>query len=256
MKNFLIDYFVDKESFIDLQIDFLKQDFFYSMNQDDLPPYKRILLTEDFSISEQIPLPYSEDPNGISYDTHNIFFYKTFLPAKIKRLSDDFLYDFYNYIREELLENQKERRKFLNEQKKRVASVIDNIGQFNFIDFRLFTELKSQLCQIEFAVNSPTLFNDKFLKVDKLAFKGWKEQDLLLFFTFLKEQKVISPSVTDADLGLFLERNFCVEKDDEVTELDNLNKNLSYFASGNKKTYKAEVRLKRLFDKFNINSST
>src|SRR5690606_28254059 len=125
MKNFLIDYFVDKESFIDLQIDFLKQDFFYSMNQDDLPPYKRILLTEDFSISEQIPLPYSEDPNGISYDIHNIFFYKTFLPAKIKRLSDDFLYDFYNYIREELLENQKERRKFLNEQKIRVASVID-----------------------------------------------------------------------------------------------------------------------------------
>lgn len=248
MKNFLIDYFVDKESFIDLQIDFLKQDFLY--DEDCFPPFKRILLTEDFCISEQIPLPYSEDPNGISYDTHNIFFYKTFLPAKIKRISYDFLEYFYDYIREELLESQKDRRKFLNEQKKRVASVIDNIDQFNFIDFRLFTELKSQLCQIEFAVNSPTLYNDKYLKVDKLAFKGWKEQDLLLFFTFLKEQKVISPSVTDADLGLFLERNFCVEKDDEVTELDNLNKSLSYFASGKKDTYKAQVRLKRLFSKF------
>ena len=71
-----------------------------------------------------------------------------------------------------------------------------------------------------------------------------------MFFTFLKEQKVISPSVTDGDLGLFLERNFCVEKNDEVTELDNLNKSLSYFASGKKDTYKAQVRLKRLFDKF------
>src|SRR5690606_34477085 len=201
------------------------------MNQDDLPPYKRILLTEDFSISEQIPLPYSEDPNGISYDIHNIFFYKTFLPAKIKRLSDDFLYDFYNYIREELLENQKERRKFLNEQKIRVASVIDNIDQFNFIDFRLFTELKSQLCQIEFAVNSPTLFNDKYLKVDKLALHNWNETDLVTFFHFLRTQKVID-FVSDAELGRFLERNFCVENDDgEVSSLDSLNKRLNCTSS-------------------------
>lgn len=248
MKNFLIDYFVDKESFIDLQIDFLKQDFLY--DEDCFPPFKRILLTEDFCISEQIPLPYSEDPNGISYDTHNIFFYKTFLPAKIKRISYDFLEHFYDYIREELLESQKDRRKFLNEQKKRIGSVIDNIDQFNFIDFRLFTELKSQLLQIEIAINSPTLYNDKYLKVDKLSFKGWKEQDLLMFFTFLRKENVISPSVTDVDLGLFLERNFCVEKDDVVTTLDDLNRSLHDFKSGIKKTHKTEVRLKRLFNKF------
>ena len=250
MKNFLIDYFVDKESFIDLQIDFLKQDFFYSMNQDDLPPYKRILLTEDFSISEQIPLPYSEDPNGISYDTHNIFFYKTFLPAKIKRISYNFLEHFYDYIREELLESQKDRRKFLNEQKKRVASVIDNIDQFNFIDFRLFTELKSQLCQIEFAVNSPTLFNDKYLKVDKLALHNWNETDLVTFFHFLRTQKVID-FVSDAELGRFLERNFCVENDDvEVSSLDSLNKRLNDLKNENKINDRSEKRLSDLFKNF------
>src|SRR5690606_3196752 len=112
------------------------------------------------------------------------------------------------------------------------------------------TELKGQLLQLEIAVNSPTLYNDKYLKVDKLTFKGWKEQDLLLFFTFLKEQKVISPSVTNGDLGWFLDSNFCIEKNDEVTELDKMNKSLSYFASGKKDTYKGQVRLKRLFDKF------
>ena len=249
MKTFYIDHFVNEQSFIDLQINFLKQDFFYQMDPEPIP-FERSLRKEDFYINEQKPLPHSQDPNGTSYTTKKKYFFEEHLIDVISNLSTNYLEDFYDYIREDLLESQKERRKFLNDEKKRVASIIDNIDQFNFIDFRLFTELKGQLLQLEIAVNSPTLYNDKYLKVDKLTFKGWKEQDLLLFFTFLKEQKVISPSVTDGDLGLFLERNFCVEKNDEVTELDNLNKSLSYFASGKKGTYKAQVRLKRLFDKF------
>ena len=68
-------------------------------------------------------------------------------------------------------------------------------------------------------------------------------------FNKIKEN-VISPSVTDVDLGLFLERNFCVEKDDVVTTLDDLNRSLHDFKSGIKKTHKTEVRLKRLFNKF------
>src|SRR5690606_27612568 len=213
-------------------------------------PFERSLRKEDFYINEQKPLPHSQDPNGTSYTTTKKYFFEEHLIDVISNLSTNYLDDFYHYIREDLLEDQKQRRKFLNDEKKRISLIYDNIEQFNFINIRLFTELKSQLVQIEIAVNSPTLYNDKYLKVDKLSFKGWKEQDLLLFFTFLKEQKIISPSVTDADLGLFLERNFCVEKDDVVSELDGLNKNLSYFASGKKSTHKAQVRLKRLFDKF------
>lgn len=250
MKTFYIDYFIDTESFIDLQIDFLKQDFIYLMDSEAHGGFDRVFRKDDFFITQQVPLLHEQDPNGYSFGTERLYFYANYLDYIINQLSINYLNDLYDYIREDLLEDQKKRRKFLNEEKKRIASLIDNINQFNFIDFRLFTELKSQLCQIEIAVNSPTLYNDKYLKVDRLAFKGWKEQDLLLFFTFLKEQKVISPSITDADLGLFLERNFCVEKDDVVSELDNLNKNLSDFASGKKKTHKAEVRLKRLFDKF------
>src|SRR5690606_2798813 len=112
------------------------------------------------------------------------------------------------------LEDQKKRRKFLNDEKKRISLIYDNIEQFNFINIRLFTEIKAQLIEIEKALHSPTLYNDKYLKFEKLALIGWKEQDLLMFFNFLRTEKVIDKNVTDADLGLFLERNFCVEKDD------------------------------------------
>lgn len=256
MKSLYIDYFINEQSFIDLQIDFLKKDHYYKMDPEVLGNFQREFRKEDFYIQEQVPSSNGKEPHGYSYEFNKVYFYKNYLGYIINQLTQNYLNYFYDYIREDLLENQKDRRKFLNEEKKRIASILDNINQFDFIDFRLFTELKGQLLQIEIAVNSPTLYNDKYLKETKLELVGWKEQDLLLFFTFLKEQNIIKPKITDADLGLFLERNFCVEKDDVVTELDNLNKNLSYFASGKKDTYKAQVRLKRLFDKFNINSST
>ncbi|MEG0984219.1 hypothetical protein [Algoriella sp.] len=251
MKPFLIDYFIDRESFIDLQIDFLKQDFFYSMNQDDLPPFKRILLTDDFSISEQIPLPYSEDPNGISYDTHNIFFYKTFLPAKIERISHNFLEDFYNYIREELLEDQKERRKFLDKQKKRVASVIDNIDEFNFIDFRLFTELKSQLCQIEIAINSPTLYNDKYIGADRIKLEGWNKIDMIALFYFLRQERAIE-NVSDIKLGHFIERFFCIEENDKFQELAEINKKISGIKKQDVTISKSTERIRKFFKNIDL----
>jgi len=250
MKNFLIDYFVDKESFIDLQIDFLKQDFVYNMNSELFTGFERVLRKEDFYIEEQIPLPQSEDPNGISFLMQKLYFYETYLTTVISKLSSNYLNDFYNYIREDLLEDQRKRRKFLNDEKKRISLIYDNIEQFNFINIRLFTEIKAQLIEIEKALHSPTLYNDKYLKFEKLALTGWKEQDLLMFFNFLRTEKVIDKNVTDADLGLFLERNFCVEKDDVATSLDNINKKLHDFNTGIKKTHKTEVRLKRLFDKF------
>lgn len=250
MKNFLIDYFVDKDSFIDLQIDFLKQDFVYSMNSELFTGFERVLRKEDFYIEEQIPLPQSEDPNGISFSMQKLYFYETYLATVISKLSSNYLNDFYNYIREDLLESQKDRRKFLNEEKKRVASIIDNINQFNFIDFRLFTELKSQLCQIEFAINSPTLYNDKYLKVDKLALHKWNETDLVTFFHFLRTQKVID-FISDAELGRFLERSFCVENDEgEVSSLDSLNKRLNDLKNVNKLNDRSEKRLSDLFKKF------
>lgn len=249
MKDFLIDYFKDTDSFITLQRDFQKQDYHYDMDSGFDPGFDKNLIKEEFSISKRIYTAYEEDPYNTSFKIEKYFFYKDFLPTTINKISSNYLEDFYNYIREDLLEDQKKRRKFLNEQKKSITNTYDKLSQFDFIGSANFNELKAQIIEIEKAVYSPTLHNDKYLKVDKLSLIGWKEQDLLMFFNFLRKEKIISSSVTDADLGLFLERNFCVEKDDEVTSLENLNKKLHDFTSGIKKTYKTEVRLKRLFNK-------
>lgn len=249
MKNFLIDYFVDKESFIDLQIDFLKQDFVYSMNSELFPGFERILRKEDFYIEEQIPLPQSEDPNGISFSMQKLYFYETYLATVISKLSSNYLNDFYNYIREDLLEDQRKRRKFLNDEKKRISLIYDNIEQFNFINIRLFTEIKAQLIEIEKALHSPTLYNDKYLKADKLTLHNWNETDLVTFFHFLRSQKVID-FISDAELGRFLERSFCVENNDgEVSSLDSLNKKLNDLKNVNRLSDKSTKRLRAIFEK-------
>ncbi len=249
MSKFLIDYFISIDTFIDLQINFLKQDYLYQLTPESFS-IERELLKEDFYIRDEHILPVDNDPYSCTAEYTKRYFYKNYLPRIISSISADYLDVFYDDIREEFLENQKARRKFIKEKRKYISSIYESINQFSFLDSLLLNSLKSQIIEIEKVVYSPELYSDKYLKAGKLSLIGWKEQDLLLFFTFLREQKVISPSVTDADLGLFLERNFCVEKDDEVFELDNLNKNLSDFASGKKGTYKAQVRLKRLFDKF------
>lgn len=249
MKNFLIDYFVDKESFIDLQIDFLKQDFVYSMNSELFPGFERVLRKDDFYIEEQIALPQSEDPNGISFIMQNVYFYETYLGTLISKLSSNYLNDFYNYIREDLLEDQRKRRKFLNDEKKRISLIYDNIEQFNFINIRLFTEIKAQLIEIEKALHSPTLYNDKYLKADKLTLHNWNETDLVTFFHFLRSQKVID-FISDAELGRFLERSFCVENNDgEVSSLDSLNKKLNDLKNVNRLSDKSTKRLRAIFEK-------
>src|SRR5690554_3094302 len=250
MQQFFIEYFRDIESFIDLQVEFTKEDFIYLNNPEISHLVKRKFISEDFYIQDQVPLSHKEDPTGLSYGFEKRYFYKDHLPYVIKRISFDYLEGFYDHIREELLEDQKKRRKFLDEEKKHIASIFENINQFNFLESSVFNELKAQIIEIEKAIHSPTLYNDKFLKADKLTLKGWKEQDLLIFFNFLREQKVIDFKVSDVDLGRFLERNFCVEKDEEISILESLNKKLNEIKNGKKFTLKSEIRLQRLFQKF------
>jgi len=250
MQQFFIEYFRDIESFIDLQVEFTKEDFIYLNNPEISHLVKREFISEDFYIQDQVPLSHKEDPTGLSYGFEKRYFYKNHLPYVIKRISFDYLEGFYDHIREELLEDQKKRRKFLDEEKKHIASIFENINQFNFLESSVFNELKAQIIEIEKAIHSPTLYNDKFLKADKLTLKGWKEQDLLIFFNFLREQKVIDFKVSDVDLGRFLERNFCVEKDEEISILESLNKKLNEIKNGKKFTLKSEIRLQRLFQKF------
>lgn len=241
-----INFFKSIDSFVDLQIQFLEQNLAY----DEYNSIKRFLQKEDFYILEEATEPVVNDKFSFNSTIQPFYFYKDFLPKIISDLSKEFLSDFYKELREDYLESQKDRRKFLNDKKKLVASIIDNLNQFEFMEFSLFTELKSQLCQIEIAVNSPALYNDKPSKMDKLSLIGWKEQDLLMFFNFLRKEKIIDINVTDADLGNFIERNFCVEKDEVVSSLERLNKKLNYLYSGKKDTVKSEIRLRRLFNKF------
>src|SRR5690606_19239887 len=202
-----IDYFIDIESFIDLQIDFLKEDFFYSMNQDDLPPFKRFLLTEDFSISEQIPLPYLEDPNGISYDFEKVFFYKDYLPKRLKYLAQDYIHDFHNYIRRELediefavlgvkSESKEEKRKLTLLQQRlnktidakilEVKRVINTVEKFKFLPADIYNYLNIQLNDILKAVSDPSLKSEKSFHIGKLSFNDFTSFEVAVFFYHLR----------------------------------------------------------------------
>ena len=251
MQQFFIEYFRDIESFIDLQVEFTKEDFIYLNNPEISHLVKRKFISEDFYIQDQVPLSHKEDPTGLSYGFEKRYFYKDHLPYVIKRISFDYLEGFYDHIREELLEDQKKRRKFLDEEKKHIASIFENINQFNFLESSVFNELKAQIIEIEKAIHSPTLYNDKFLKADKLTLKGWNETDLVTFFNFLRNQNVID-FISDAELGRFLERNFCVEREDsEISFLDSLNKRLNDIKNTNKLNDRSEKRLYNLFQKIN-----
>ncbi len=220
------------------------------MYSDMLPSFERKLLKDDFFITVQVPSQSSSNAKDLTIEFSKRYFYESHLPLVVKRLVTDYLEDFYNYIREDLLENQKERRKFLTDQKKYISSIFENINQFEFIGLSLLNELKAQIIEIEKAVHSPTLYNDKYLKQDKLTLHNWNETDLVTFFHFLRTQKVID-YIPDVELGRFLERNFCVENEsEEASSLDNLNKRLNDYKNVNKLNDRSVKRLSELFKKF------
>ena len=251
MKDFLLDYFKDIDSFIELQHDFQKQDYHHDLDPKFDPGFVNVVIKEEFSINSKVYTRYEEDPHNTSFTIEKYYFYKDFLPRTISKISSNFLKDFYNYIREELLESQKERRKFLNEQKKRVASIIDNIEQFNFIDFRLFTELKSQLCQIEIAINSPTLYNDKYIGADRIKLEGWNKIDMIALFYFLRQEGAIE-NVSDIKLGHFIERFFCVEQNDKFEELAEINKKISGIKKQDVTISKSTERIREFFKNIDL----
>lgn len=239
MKPFLIDYFIDRESFIDLQIDFLKQDFFYSMNQDDLPPFKRILLTEDFSISEQIPLPYSEDPNGISYDFEKVFFYRDYLSKRLKYLAQDYIHTFHNYIRRELEEiefavlgvksESKEEKRNLTLLQQRlnktidskiieIKSIINTIENFKFLPADMYNCLNIQLNDILKALTDPSLKSEKYFHIGKLCFNDFTSFEVAVFFYHLRDVGLFK-YVSHAEFARFVESNFCTRNGDEFKSL-------------------------------------
>jgi len=213
--------------------------------------FKMILRKQDFYITQQVPLPHDQDPGGHFFGTEKHYFYQSYLIYIIKQISANYLQDFYDCIREDLLDSQKERRKFLNDEKKRIASIIDNIDQFNFIDFRLFTELKSQLLQIEIAVNSPTLYNDKYIGADRIKLEGWNKIDMIALFYFLRQEGVIE-NVSDIKLGHFIERFFCIENNNEFEELNEINKKISGIKKQDVTISKSTERIRKFFKNIDL----
>lgn len=249
MEKAIIEYFKNHDEFIKLQLHFLKQDYVYQSG----PEYftiEKVLNKEDFFIEKEFIVPDPKDQYSYLTEYIKEYFYKDYLPNIISKLSEDYLEGFYDYIREDYIDNQKERRKFLIEQRKYVESYYENLNQFSFLDNNLINALKIQIIEIQKVLNSPVLYNDKLLKGDKLSLIGWNETDLVTFFNFLRAQKVID-FLSDVELGRFLERNFCVENQDgQVMTLDSLNKRLNDLKNVNKLNDRSEKRLSDLFKKF------
>lgn len=247
MKHFLIDHFVDTESFIDLQIDFLKQDFLYVMNQDDFPPFKRILLTEDFSILEQMPLSYSDDPNGISYELEKVFFYRDYLSKRLKYLAQDYIHDFHKYIRRELeeiefavlgkrSESKEEKRKIILIQQRinktidakisEVKNIVNSVGNFKFLPADIYNCLNIQLNDILKAVSDPSLKSEKSFHIGKLCFNDFTSFDVAVFFYHLRDVGLFK-YVGHAEYSRFIESNFCTRQNDAFIELVKIEEYLS-----------------------------
>jgi len=240
--------FENIDTFKQLQRKFLSEDFH---QQQDIP-YPQINYKEDFYIGVAEPYEVKAGKGYIdNYTIEKYYFQKDYLKSAIKSLATEYVSDFYYELRENYLDNTKERKKYILLERKNVASISDNLNQFDFLDKEIYYELLAQFLDIEKAIHNPTLTNDKVFKADRLTLKGWNETDLVTFFSFLRSQKVID-FISDAELGRFLERNFCVERENgEVSFLDNLNKRLNDIKNTNKLNDRSEKRLYNLFQKFN-----
>lgn len=241
--------FENIDAFKQLQRKFLLEDFHYDPQE---PYLKEIDYKGDFYIGIAEPYSVKVGKNYVdNYTIEKYYFQKNYLKSVIKSLATEYVEDFYYELREDYMDDVKQRKNHILKKHTEVRNISDNLNQFNFLDKEIYYELLAQFLDIEKAIHNPTLTNDKVFKADRLTLKGWNETDLVTFFSFLRSQKVID-FISDAELGRFLERNFCVErKNGEVSFLDSLNKRLNDIKNTNKLNDRSEKRLYNLFQKIN-----
>jgi len=238
------------ESFQKLQRNFLEQDFHY---QQDVP-YPKINYKEDFYIVYPEYYCVQSGRDYIDeYTTEKYYFYKNYLKQALKSLSSDYIVEFYSELREDYMDNVKQRKNHILKKRTEVRNIFDNLNQFDFLEKEIYNELHAQLFEIERVVSNDALTNEKEYKIDKIALKNWNRTDLITLFYYLRQEGAIE-DVSDIKLGNFIEKNFCVEEEGEVETLLRINKKLSGVKTGVNPVKKAIKRLQDFFSKIDIES--
>ena len=166
--------FRDIESFQKLQRDFLEQDYNYLQDF----PYPKINYKEDFYIEYPEPYTIQSGRNYIdSYTTERYYFYKNYLKPALKSLSSDYIVEFYSELREDYIDDAKQRKNHILKQRTEVRNIFDNLNQFDFLEKEIYNELYAQLFEIERVVSNDALTNEKEYKIDKIALKNWNRTD-------------------------------------------------------------------------------
>jgi hypothetical protein len=183
--------------------------------------------------------------NGDYYE--DIFFYKDFLTSNINSLATISINQVILRINKEFRHKSVERKEFIFE-------TIENAKKINFEIFNaiyLPDNIKVRLdTQITLFLNF--LYEDDFFKYENVYEKKIKlkmnKNDILTFFTLLKQQKIIKYPF-DAELGNLIDNHFLFYdyKSETYKEIKNSNKLLSDYKNGSRTIKKSIERLKNIF---------
>jgi|SRR5690606_2517002 len=243
--------FENIDTFKQLQRKFLLEDFHYDPQE---PYLKEIDYKGDFYIGIAEPYSVKVGKNYVdNYTIEKYYFQKDYLKSAIKSLATEYVSDFYYELRENYMDDVKQRKNHILKKHTEVRNISDNLKQFNFLDNEICNELHVQLFEIERIVSNDALTNVKEYKIDKIALKNWNRTDLITLFYYLRQEGAIE-DMSDIKLGNFIEKNFCVEEAGEVENLLRINKKLSGVKTGVFPVKKAIKRLQNFFSKIEIES--
>jgi|SRR5690554_1379870 len=120
--------FENINTFKQLQRKFLLEDFYYDLQELYL---KKIDYKEDFYIGVAEPYSIKVGKNYVdNYNIEKFYFYKDYLKPALKSLATNYVSDFYLELREDYIDNTKERKKFILLERKNVGNIFDNLKQF------------------------------------------------------------------------------------------------------------------------------
>ena len=245
-----INNFKSLEDFAKLQQNFSCEDYNYKMYSEVFSKPKLELIKEDFYISCQVADEFSDDGKLISTKIEHLYFFKDFLNKRLQYLSEDFIWEFHNEIRKQLIDNPQIRKRIVYGKRIEFDAIYKNIKQFSFLPLNLYNTLLNQIELIRGAINSDELENDKTYAIGKIKLKDYNVTDLAVLFNHLRAEKFIHHH-SDVDLGRLLENFFCSEKEGELVGLNGMGKNINNLKNGNKGNDKSKERIYQLFKNIN-----
>lgn len=228
--------FKTEENYLRLQNKFARFGEKNNIIEDD---YEKVI-KEDFTIIYKCINPGTDLEDYIELSFNN-----NFLFPKINKLASDYINWFKNYLEKNLyIEEEKIKPLATLQLKKFIELKENNISDSKYLNKKIRVILSNQIeIIIEYLSNVHLLPNytiDDKLKVNL------NKTDILVLFTLLREKGIIN-SPYDAELGLFIDKNFLYKKANTYITIKKAGKVVNDVKNFNKPIGKSIKKLKNIF---------